>query len=50
MMRRSAALFCALALMIGLTACGGPEAEPERSPTPPPSPALSAEPPPPPTP
>ena len=49
-MRRSAALFCALALMIGLTACGGPEAEPERSPTPPPSPSLSAEPTPTPTP
>lgn len=41
MLRRVAALLCALSLLTGLAACGGPAPQPEDSPSPPPSPSNS---------
>lgn len=49
-MRRGAALLCALALLAGLAACGGPDPQPEVSSSPTPSVSLTPSPTPEPTP
>ena len=41
MMRRGAALLCALALLAGLAACGGPDPQPDGSASPTPSVSLA---------